>query len=27
VPVVDIDGKIIIGFNRPEICQLLNIKE
>jgi len=27
VPVVDIDGKIIIGFNRQEICQLLGIKE
>ena len=27
VPVVDIDGEIIIGFNRQKICKLLNIKE
>ncbi|MFH1260215.1 MAG: glutaredoxin domain-containing protein [Elusimicrobiota bacterium] len=25
VPVVDIDGKIITGFNREEISKLLNI--
>jgi len=27
VPVVDIDGQIIIGFNRNKIVELLNIKE
>lgn len=27
VPVVDIDGKIIIGFDKGKISQLLNIKE
>lgn len=27
VPVVDIDGEIIIGFNKEKIFQLLNIKE
>jgi len=27
VPVVDIDGKIIEGFDRKKICKLLNIKE
>ncbi len=27
VPVVDIDGKIVIGFNRDKILELLNIKE
>ncbi|MEK9157568.1 MAG: glutaredoxin domain-containing protein [Patescibacteria group bacterium] len=25
VPVIDIDGKIIVGFDRPKINQLLNI--
>lgn len=27
VPVVDIDGEIIIGFDKEKINQLLNIKE
>lgn len=27
VPVVDIDDKIIIGFDKEKICQILNIKE
>jgi glutaredoxin-like YruB-family protein len=27
VPVVDIDGQIIVGFNRDKIAELLNIKE
>ena len=27
VPVLDIDGKIIIGFNKEEIEKALNIKE
>lgn len=26
VPVVDIDGKIIIGFDQPRLKELLNIK-
>ena len=26
VPVIDIDGKIVIGFDRPKINELLNIK-
>lgn len=26
VPVIDIGGKIIVGFNRPKIDQLLGIK-
>lgn len=25
VPVIDIDGKIIIGFNRPELSRLLGL--
>ncbi|MFC1482661.1 glutaredoxin family protein [Candidatus Margulisiibacteriota bacterium] len=25
VPVIDIDGKLIVGFNKPEIDQLLNL--
>jgi glutaredoxin-like YruB-family protein len=25
VPVIDIDGKIIVGFNREKISELLNI--
>ena len=27
VPIVDIDGQIIIGFDKEKICNLLNIKE
>ena len=27
VPVIDIDGQIIVGFNRNKIVELLNIKE
>lgn len=27
VPVVDIDGQIIIGFDRAKIIKILNIKE
>ena len=27
VPVVDIDGQIVIGFDKEKICKLLNIKE
>jgi len=27
VPVVEIDGQIVIGFDKEKICQLLNIKE
>ena len=27
VPVIEIDEKIIIGFNKEKICRLLNIKE
>ena len=27
VPVVDIDGQIVVGFNRGKIMDLLNIKE
>lgn len=27
VPVVDIDGKIVVGFDRDKILELLNIKE
>lgn len=27
VPVVDIDGKFIIGFDKEKICKLLKIKE
>lgn len=26
VPVVEIDGEIVVGFNREKICELLNIK-
>lgn len=25
VPVIDVDGSIIIGFNRPKLQQLLNL--
>lgn len=27
VPVVDIDGHIVVGFNRDKIAELLNIKK
>lgn len=27
VPVVDIDGTIIVGFSREKICKLLNIED
>ena len=27
VPVVEIDGQIVIGFDKEKICQLLDIKE
>lgn len=27
VPVVEIDGQIVVGFNRNKIMELLNIKE
>lgn len=27
VPVLDIDGQIVAGFDRKKICQLLNIQE
>lgn len=27
VPVIDIDGEIIIGFDRPKISRILGIKE
>ena len=27
VPVVEIDGQIIVGFNKVKICKLLNIKD
>ena len=27
VPVIDIDGQIIVGFNRNKIVELFNIKE
>lgn len=27
VPVVNIDGKIVVGFDRDKILELLNIKE
>lgn len=27
VPVVDIDGQIIVGFDKEKICKILNIKE
>lgn len=26
VPVIDIDGKIIVGFDRPQVAAALNIK-
>jgi len=27
VPVVEIDGEIVVGFDKERICELLNIKE
>jgi len=27
VPVIDINGEFIVGFNRERICQLLNIND
>jgi glutaredoxin len=27
VPVIDINGKLIVGFDKPQINQLLDIKE
>ncbi len=27
VPVVEIDGQIIVGFDRERICQILSIKD
>ncbi len=27
VPVAEIDGQIVIGFDRERICQILNIKD
>ncbi|MDD5145259.1 MAG: glutaredoxin domain-containing protein [Candidatus Pacebacteria bacterium] len=27
VPVVEIDGKIVVGFDKEKICKLLQIKE
>ncbi len=27
VPVIDINGEIVVGFNRDKIVELLNIKE
>jgi len=27
VPVVEIDGQIVVGFDRERICQILNIKD
>jgi len=27
VPVIDIDGQIVVGFNRNKIVELLNIKD
>jgi len=27
VPVIDIDGNIIVGFNHPKIAELLGIKD
>ncbi len=26
VPVVDIDGEIVVGFDKEKICELLNIR-
>ena len=27
VPVIEIDGEIVAGFDKEKICKLLNIKE
>ena len=27
VPVIDMDGQIIVGFDKEKICKILNIKE
>lgn len=27
VPVVEIDGEIVVGFDKEKICKLLNIKD
>jgi glutaredoxin len=27
VPVIDVDGKIIVGFNRSKLAEVLGIKE
>ncbi|OIO40119.1 NrdH-redoxin [Candidatus Pacearchaeota archaeon CG1_02_31_27] len=27
VPIVEIDGQIVVGFDKEKICKLLNIKE
>ena len=27
VPVVDIDGQIVVGFDKEKICELLNISD
>lgn len=27
VPVIDIDGQVVVGFNRNKIMELLNIKD
>jgi glutaredoxin-like YruB-family protein len=27
VPVIEIDGEIVVGFDKEKICKLLNIKE
>ena len=27
VPIVEIDGQIVVGFDKKKICKLLNIKE
>ncbi len=27
VPVIDVDGEIIVGFNKPKLASLLNIPE
>ncbi len=27
VPVIDIDGQIVVGFNEPELRRLLDIKD
>lgn len=27
VPVVEIDGQVIVGFDKEKICKILNIKE